>query len=191
MTPPNFTIVVDSREQQPYGFDGMSLRATLPAGDYSVAGFEDAIAVERKTLEDYVRSVIRERERFHKEIARLSKMRFACIVVEASLPEMTSGAYRSGVNSFSVFEAGLAIEIGFGVPVHFCGDRQHGIRFTKSYLFRAAERLYREGAEEVHREGAKDTKASPSVPAAESNDTKACHPERSEGSRRATQGASS
>ena len=61
-------IIIDTREQLPYAFGSRPVvRQALPAGDYSVVGFELAVAVERKTLEDFVHSVIRDRERFKKE----------------------------------------------------------------------------------------------------------------------------
>jgi ERCC4-type nuclease len=46
------TVVVDTREQEPYTFDPRSvtvIRRALPAGDYSIEGHEDSVAVERKT----------------------------------------------------------------------------------------------------------------------------------------------
>lgn len=46
-SPVDFTIVIDTREQQPYAFGCASERRKLDAGDYSVAGCESQIAVER------------------------------------------------------------------------------------------------------------------------------------------------
>ena len=48
------TVVVDTREQEPYTFESGCtevVRRALPAGDYSIEGHEDSVAVERKTLE--------------------------------------------------------------------------------------------------------------------------------------------
>ena len=48
------TIVVDTREQEPYAFDPKRVivtRKALPAGDYSVEGYEDSVAVIRLTPE--------------------------------------------------------------------------------------------------------------------------------------------
>ena len=67
--PDRITVVVDTREQEPYHFDPESVTATrraLPAGDYSLERWEDQVAVERKTLEDLVGTVIRSRKRFRK-----------------------------------------------------------------------------------------------------------------------------
>ncbi len=60
-------IVVDTREQEPYGFDAgrvRVIRRALPAGDYSLEGMESTVAVERKSLPDFVSTVIHSRPRF-------------------------------------------------------------------------------------------------------------------------------
>jgi DNA excision repair protein ERCC-4 len=53
------TVVVDTREQEPYGFDSesiASIRKALPAGDYSIEGFETRVAVERKSMAAHQKS---------------------------------------------------------------------------------------------------------------------------------------
>jgi ERCC4-type nuclease len=65
------TVVVDTREQEPYSFDSdkvSAVRKALPAGDYSLVGLEERVAVERKSLTDFVSTVIRGRKRFHREL---------------------------------------------------------------------------------------------------------------------------
>ena len=50
-------VVCDSREQQPYtfaGFPAVVEVAGLEAGDYSLAGFERRVAIERKSIQDLV-----------------------------------------------------------------------------------------------------------------------------------------
>ena len=81
-------VVVDTREQLPYQFDPAhvtTVRRALPAGDYSLEGYESAMAIERKSLEDFVASAISHRERFGRELRLLAEYDFACIVVEGSL----------------------------------------------------------------------------------------------------------
>jgi ERCC4-type nuclease len=67
------------------------VRRALPAGDYSIEGLEDSVAVERKTLEDFVSTVIRSRKRFTRELQRLAGYEAACIVVEADLSDILGG----------------------------------------------------------------------------------------------------
>ena len=136
------SIIVDTREQVPYAFGSRQVvRQALPAGDYSVEGYESTIAVERKTLEDFVHSVIRDRERFKKELAKLAEYPHACVVVEAGLPDVLLSRYPSGAHPHSVFGATVSICVDHGVPVFFCGDRQTARRFTEEFLLRAAMKM--------------------------------------------------
>jgi len=132
-------IVVDSREIEPYSFDPERVavvRRALPAGDYSLEGLEDRVAVERKTLEDFVSTVIRARKRFRRELLRLREYETACIVVEASLADVLAARYRAGVHPNAVLGAVVSIVIDYGVPVFFCSDRQVARLFTECYLLR-------------------------------------------------------
>jgi len=133
------TVVVDTREQMPYSFPPERfhvVRHALPAGDYSLAGLEREVAVERKTAEDFVHTVIRDRDRFRKELLKLAEYDRACVVVEAGLDDLLSGAYRSGAHPSSVVGAALSIIVDYGIPVYFCSDRQCARRFVEEYLLR-------------------------------------------------------
>ena len=132
-------LVVDTREQEGYTFPPRRFlveRHALPAGDYSLAGLEHEVAVERKTAEDFVHTVIRDRDRFRKELLKLAEYDRACVVVEAGLDDLLSGAYRSGAHPSSVVGAALSIIVDYGVPVYFCSDRQCARRFVEEYLLR-------------------------------------------------------
>ena len=138
------TLIADSREQEPYAFDPVRVevvRRALPAGDYSLAGLEDRVAVERKSLDDFVATVIRGRARFRRELIRLQAYGAACIVVEAELSDLLAGRYRSGADPASVFGAVVSIVVDYGIPVFFCSDRQVACRFTQDYLLRIHRRL--------------------------------------------------
>jgi len=132
-------VVVDTREQEPYVFTSAHVavvRRALAAGDYSLDGHETTIAVERKSLDDYVGSVILDRERFLRELEVLATYKRACVVVEATLEDVIAHRYRSGAHPNSVLGATLAIIVDHGVPVYFCGDRQLACRFVEGILHR-------------------------------------------------------
>ena len=82
-------IVVDSREQRPYfadgRYDGRTCRTIkkLESGDYSLLGYENQIAIERKSLADLYNSLTWDRERFKNEFERLRDYEFSCVMVEA------------------------------------------------------------------------------------------------------------
>lgn len=105
-----FTVIVDSREQLPYTFDRMPGRVPgeilavpivvqgLPSGDYSIDGVEELIAIERKSLDDLYGSTTWGRDRFEREIGRLSELPgFAAVVIEADWREIAAPAeHRAG-----------------------------------------------------------------------------------------------
>jgi DNA excision repair protein ERCC-4 len=137
-------IVIDTREQLPYTFDPgriQSIRRVLPAGDYSIEGYETSVAVERKSIDDFVSTVIRGRKRFHKELRLLAEYEHACVVVEASLREIIQREYRSNAHPSAVLGAAMSIIIDFNVPVFFCADRQVACRFVEEYLLRVHRKV--------------------------------------------------
>jgi len=142
-----FKIIVDTREQEPYSFDASNIeviRRALPAGDYSVEGHERSVAVERKTLEDFVFTVIRARKRFTKELKLLSGYETACIVVEAEFRDLLCGRYRCGAHPKSLLGLLLSIVVDFRIPVFFCSDRQSACQFVGAFLQRYYHRVSRQ-----------------------------------------------
>lgn len=119
-----FTILIDRAEKHPWTFPGLVARSfvdreqrvyharTQPAylgigrGDYSLLGYEDRIAIERKSLEDFQGTLLGwektqdrhgveewdtdasrasgRRDRFKRELATLQKYDFASVIVEAN-----------------------------------------------------------------------------------------------------------
>ena len=162
-SPPLPPIIIDTREQRPYAFAGCdTVRACLPSGDYSVQGLEAGIAIERKSLADFVGSVTVGRERFWRELERLRPLRVRAVVVEASLAQIERGAYRSTVSPRAIFATVLAISVDFQIPVILAGNRASAEAATLWMLRRAwghagdlglLEQLLpgaHEGAEETH-----------------------------------------
>ncbi len=137
-------VIADTREQEVYTFSPTritTVRRALPAADYSLLGLEARVAVERKSLKDLVDTVIRDRERFERELSRLATYDASCVVVEANLPDVLDHRYRSGAHPASVLGAVLAIVVDHGIPVFFCGDRATARAFTEGYLLRCYKRF--------------------------------------------------
>jgi len=136
-------IIIDTREQESYSFDpriAAVVRRELPAGDYSVEGLEERVAVERKSLDDFVSTVIHSRERFREELRRLGGYRAACVVVEAGLDAIVEKRYRGAAHQNAVLGSALSIILDFGVPVFFCSNRQIACHFVQAYLLAAHAR---------------------------------------------------
>lgn len=119
-------IVVDTAEQRPWTFQPERFtveRRSLDTGDYSIAGFESLITIERKSLGDLVSTVINDWIRFRKELVRMSGFDFAAIVVEANVEQVMSKQYESEANPASVMGKCAAIYFDHGIPVYFWGLR--------------------------------------------------------------------
>jgi len=118
MNPP--TILIDSREQAPLPVGKFMATSTagLYTGDYSVLGFDDAFAVERKSIADLTASLVgTNRERFERELLRLRSMRFKRLLVVGSPSDIERHAYRSKIPPKSVFASLAAYEVRFDLPV--------------------------------------------------------------------------
>lgn len=104
LVPWPWTVLIDSREQQKYGFDGLwsgpagkspklivnTAVATLPVGDYSLAEYPRVI-IERKSKEDLYNSVNQKRDNFEARLYRMcAEYDFAAVVVEASWDDLLS-----------------------------------------------------------------------------------------------------
>lgn len=157
-------IVVDTREQLPYGFEsfsnwigGIESRA-LETADYSVAGYEGVIALERKTLVDIVGSLMNGRERFLREMERLESFRYKCLCIEASRTELKSPyTFARDVKAHPNGIVGSldAIAAKHGIMIHYGDNRELSEEFAASWLSKchAYEWLDKNGHGRVLQEG--------------------------------------
>ena len=144
LKPESVTIVVDTREQLPWEFPQFRTQpGTLDAGDYSVAGLESIVAIERKSLSDLIGCIGGERERFERELHRLAAYPARAVIVEASWSDLEAGEWRSQVTPVAVIGSVLGW-ISQGVPFVLAGNRERAELFAARMLFIAARRRYRE-----------------------------------------------
>lgn len=132
--------MVDSREQKPYKFREDDVRKKLDEGDYSIEGLENCICVERKSVGDFVNSVIPGRgwKRFEKELRRMQKYERACIVVEGNLSDLHAGQYVSELHPNSLEGFMNRIIADYNIPVYCVSSHTTGNRFVKTLLLRLA-----------------------------------------------------
>lgn len=134
------TIVIDTREQNPLTFHNLPTEpGTLAVGDYSVKGLEHLVAVERKSLDDLLACVGRERERFERELSRMRAYRYRHLVVEADSKTLLSGRWqRSRVTAASACGSLAAWAARYGVAVWFAGDHEQAGSWVERILYQAA-----------------------------------------------------
>lgn len=169
-------VVVDTREQAPWSFDGASVyegtvvvQGSLQSGDYSLEGFENLVACERKSLPDLVQCLGRERPRFARELERARGLDAFAVVVEGSWQELAQGQYRSQLNPHSACQSVAAFMARMRVPFWFCGTRAAAEYCCWSFLrqwlqgrvheLKAVERMLKAPAPQTCPAGAPDAPA--------------------------------
>lgn len=122
------TIVVDTREQDPWMFAGRLAavsRGALRSGDYSLHGRYMEIAIERKSKADLFGSMTTGRVRFFSELARLQEIKRSYLIVEASVESVMRGSVRTSVNPSRMLDTLFHLCAQYGVHPVFCEGRAH------------------------------------------------------------------
>ena len=139
---------MDDREKKAWDLPYKVERKRLKTGDYSLVGFENVIAIEKKSgLIELLNDLTADyRNTFEKFLKRLSKYPVKCIIVEDTLSELSisralmhvrkkSGG-RARLTSKSIYYWTAEIAAKYGIPIVFVG------KASKAYLlpeiFRAA-----------------------------------------------------
>ena len=148
-------VLVDTREQLPLSFAGIKAdrvdkgatlivelhKATLKAGDYSLWGYADRVAIERKSHADLLGTLGKGRDRFERELQRLAEYEFAAVVVEAEWSTILREPLEySRLSPKTVHRSVIAWQQRFHrVHWHFLPDR----RFAEITTFRILERFWK------------------------------------------------
>ncbi len=134
-----YFVVADTREQTPLtplledcGHHVIS--STLKTGDYSVKGYEDFVAIERKSLDDLVGSLTNGRQRFERELSRGCRLERFCVVVEAPYSDILDKKYRSKAHPASITGSIKAFEWRYRCRFYFCNDRYEASRTISRLL---------------------------------------------------------
>jgi DNA excision repair protein ERCC-4 len=123
-------VIVDTREQTPLevgafpNWIGGVERRALATGDYSVVGFENEIAIERKSLSDLVSTLLHNRARFLAECERLACFRHRGILIEATYETVKSPyTFAEGLRAHPNGVAGSldGIEARWSIPITYAG----------------------------------------------------------------------
>jgi len=121
--PPGFKLVIDTREQKPLfrnpPDDLIIVSKGLKHGDYSLVGYEDKIAIERKR-EDFWSYVGIDRSRTINKLEAMSEYLWAALVIEGDPfripPQCTK------LTKISIWDFFKSLSIHYGIHV-FWGNR--------------------------------------------------------------------
>lgn len=128
----NFTIIVDTREQQPWTFESFTVaNRKLDTGDYSVEGLENILCIERKkSSSEFANNIVE--SRFKDVIERMSNMKYSFLLLEFNLEDLLiypvgSTVPRKMWDKIKISPAFLIknildLQIMHNIYVYFCGD---------------------------------------------------------------------
>ena len=131
-------VLVDTREQKPYTFEGYPDVTTedvgLDTGDYTVEGYEDVFVIERKSLPDLMGTMTRGRNRFQRELDRAADMGMFEVVIEASRDQIEAGDYRSQMNPNAAIGSIMAWSQPGNIRFVYANDRANAEQYTYQRL---------------------------------------------------------
>ncbi len=145
LKPESVVAICDTREQKPLSLSPLSVElGTLETGDYSIRGLEHVVRVERKSMDDLLGVVGRDRDRFDREVQRLLAYPVRVLVIEASWSDLESGLWqRSKVTPAQVVGSLLGWQAA-GLSIHCVGDHARAGQHVARLLYTVAKRRYRE-----------------------------------------------
>lgn len=128
------TIVVDTREQAPWApclcLSGKrhvlpSVSHGLSFGDYAIDGYESALAIERKSLQDAAGSAIGSWENELTKVARaeVAGARYV-VLIEAVRADVLANGYWGQASPRSILARWDSMALDLGVPVVWGGPRE-------------------------------------------------------------------
>ena len=136
--PQDFCLVIDTREQRPLFTSPpkglLIIRDTLHNGDYSIRGFEDVVAVERKGISDLISYMTSERERTKVKLERLRHYLLKLLVIESSWDDLFMPKFYTSVSNEVIRQSLVSFQVKFGLHIFADGNRENVERYVLDRL---------------------------------------------------------
>ena len=140
----DFTIIVDTREQQPWSFSNYTIaNRKLDTGDYSIEGLEDTLCIERKkSVSEFANNIVE--SRFKDVIMRMSQLKYSFLLLEFDLKDVLIYPVGSTVpkkmwDKIKISPAFLIknlldLELFHNIKVVFCGNSSNAEKMAEHIL---------------------------------------------------------
>lgn len=140
----DFTIIIDTREQQPWSFDNFATaHKKLDTGDYSIEGLEDILCIERKkSSSEFANNIVE--SRFKDVVMRMSQLKYSFLLLEFNLHDLLIYPIGSTVpkkmwdkikiSPAFLMKHILELEINHNIKVHFCGNAANAEKLAEYIL---------------------------------------------------------
>lgn len=141
----NFTIIVDTREQQPWSFDHYAKsHKKLDTGDYSIEGLEHILTIERKkSSSEFATNIIE--SRFKDVVMRLSQFKYSFLLLEFNLEDLLIYPIGSTVpkkmwdkvkiTPAFLIKNILELQLNHNIKVIFCGSASNAEKIAE-FIFK-------------------------------------------------------
>ena len=131
-----YTVIRDTREQEGWSFDASqscvgTVSEKLDTGDYSLSGYEDILAVERKGgIGEFAKNVVQ--DRFEKELQRMEDIKHTYIILEFNMDDLIKYPASLKLNYYQkkkirlrgsfILKRVIEFSILYKTQILFCGD---------------------------------------------------------------------
>jgi len=146
-------VIVDTREKQPFEFTSSKIdevvNTKLDTGDYSVAGLEDVLSIERKaSVSEFYHNITQ--KRFWAEMERLEKFKHKFIVFEFSVSDVEMFPYGADlpkavmaklkISSAYLMKCIARLQVQYGINVIFGENRDNSVYLVTNIMKEVYER---------------------------------------------------
>lgn len=149
MNYPEFTVIVDTREQNPWELRHYTTaKKKLDTGDYSIEGYEDILCIERKYSISEFANNMREK-RFIDVLDRMSKYKYSYIIMEFDFEDILNFPIGTDIpkkvwdklrmSPAYIIKYIADIQMKYGVHVLFCGSPLGAEKMALSIMRRVIE----------------------------------------------------
>lgn len=140
----DFTIVVDTREQKPWQFSTQAkINHKLDTGDYSIEGYQNLLAIERKrNVAEFANNITE--KRFIDVIDRLSKIKHSYILFEFDMEDVMRYPIGSDIpkrlwdkiriSPSYILKHIIDLQVDHNIKILFCGDSENAEKVALSIM---------------------------------------------------------
>lgn len=140
----DFTIIIDTREQQPWTFEHYTTaNRKLDTGDYSIDGLEHILCIERKKSINEIANNITE-SRFADVVERMTGYKYAFVLLEFDLEQVLNYPIGSNlprrlwdkvkITPAFIMKHILELQINHNIKILFCGCSSNAEKMAEYIL---------------------------------------------------------
>jgi hypothetical protein len=141
----DFTVIIDTREQQPWAFEHYTVaNKKLDTGDYSIEGLQHILCVERKkSVSEFANNIVE--SRFKDVVMRMSQLKYSFLLLEFSLSDILVYPIGSTVpkrmwdkikiSPAFLLKSILELQLNHNIIVYFCGNNGDAEKMAE-YIFK-------------------------------------------------------